>query len=331
MNMTQEDCKISVIIATRNRAEALEKISLPALAKQTFKDLEVILWDASDNENSAEVIKGFPELNIRYVKAPRVGSCSQRNDAVKVARGEIIYFIDDDSEPSPEVLEAIYEAMSTGELAGCSPPVHNSCPLKRKALRSILRKTFGLIKFFLKFLLLKEERWRRVVRKSGRNAWPIKETPLGAQWLSGCSMAFRKEVFADHLFDEELQKFGGYALGEDVMFTYRLYREGAIIKVLSKGRLLHHNEPGGRMNLANLYAAKIFNYYLIWKKNIYPYDKESILAFSLATISTACEAFLKLFIGQSAPLKGVLLGLKEIIKYKKKWPREDLQYLASKR
>jgi hypothetical protein len=85
------------------------------------------------------------------------------------------------------------------------------------------------------------------------------------------------------------------------------------------------------MNLVNLYAAKIFNYYLIWRKNIYPYDKKSILAFSLSTITTACEAFLKLFIGKSAPLKGVLLGLKEIIKYKKTEPREDLRCFASKR
>ena len=39
--------KISVIIATKNRADALEKISLPSLAKQDFKDFEVIIWDAS--------------------------------------------------------------------------------------------------------------------------------------------------------------------------------------------------------------------------------------------------------------------------------------------
>jgi len=47
MKIPAEECKISVIIATRNRAEALERISLLALAKQTFKDFELMVWDAS--------------------------------------------------------------------------------------------------------------------------------------------------------------------------------------------------------------------------------------------------------------------------------------------
>jgi len=83
--------KISVIIATRNRADALEKISLPSLAKQDFKDFEVIIWDASDDDKSKIVVENFiqshPDMIVRYFKAPRVGSASQRNDAVKVARG----------------------------------------------------------------------------------------------------------------------------------------------------------------------------------------------------------------------------------------------------
>jgi len=44
--------KISVVIATRNRSDALETISLPSLAKQDFKDFEVIIWDGSDDDKS---------------------------------------------------------------------------------------------------------------------------------------------------------------------------------------------------------------------------------------------------------------------------------------
>jgi len=43
MKISAEECKISVIIATRNRAEALERISLPALVQQTFRDFEFIV------------------------------------------------------------------------------------------------------------------------------------------------------------------------------------------------------------------------------------------------------------------------------------------------
>ena len=46
---------------------------------------------------------------VRYFKAPRVGLASQRNDAVKVARGDIIFFIDDDCEVSSDGLSALNE------------------------------------------------------------------------------------------------------------------------------------------------------------------------------------------------------------------------------
>ncbi|MGC8533888.1 MAG: glycosyltransferase family 2 protein, partial [Candidatus Parvarchaeum sp.] len=106
--------KISVIIATRNRADALETISLPSLLKQDFKDFEVIIWDASDDDKSKNVVEKFiqsyPDMIIRYFKAPRAGLASQRNDAVKMAKGDIIFFIDDDSKVSKDGLTAIYEA-----------------------------------------------------------------------------------------------------------------------------------------------------------------------------------------------------------------------------
>ena len=44
--------KISVIIATRNRAKALKNISVRSLIKQTYRNFEVIVWDASDNDLS---------------------------------------------------------------------------------------------------------------------------------------------------------------------------------------------------------------------------------------------------------------------------------------
>ena len=106
---------VSVIIATRNRSEALETISLPSLAKQSFKDFEVIIWDASDDDKSKVVVKNFikshPDMVVRYFKAPRTGLPSQRNDAVKVAKGEIIYFIDDDSELSVDAIEIVFKTL----------------------------------------------------------------------------------------------------------------------------------------------------------------------------------------------------------------------------
>ncbi|MGB9553215.1 MAG: glycosyltransferase family 2 protein [bacterium] len=309
MEKAQESCKISVIIATRNRAEALEQISLPALLKQTFKDFEVIVWDASDNDDSAEIVKHFPELKIRYFKAPRVGSCSQRNDAVKVSRGEIIYFIDDDSEISPDALEAIYEAMSTGELAGCSPPVIQEKFTIKEGTNS------KFIAFLTKIFLLGGFGRNRVVLKSGRNQFPLPDKPGTAQWLSGCSMAFHREVFNCLSFDEELQRLGGYALGEDVMFSHNLFKKGRLL-ILDKGHVIHHQTEGGRIDSTNLAAAAILNFFIIWKKTVLPYDKKSFFAWILSIFGSFFLALLVLlFRGNPIPMKGFFLGVREIFKY----------------
>jgi len=308
--MAQEDCKISVIIATRNRAEALEKISLPALAKQTLKDFEVIVWDASDNDDSAEVVKRFPELNIRYFKAPRVGICSQRNDAVKVVRGEIVYFMDDDSEPSPDALEAIYEAMSTGELAGCSPPLIQEKLNKKMGIKS------GFTTLGKKMFFLGDFSKSRVVLKSGRNQFPISDSPGRAQWLSGCSMAFCRDALKNLPFDEELQRFGGYALGDDVMFSYNLFKKGGVLLILDKGHVMHHQAVGGREVYTNLAAARLYNSFLIWKKTVLPYDKKSIVALILSIFGSLFLSVLELLFRRNpVPLKGFFLGVKEILKY----------------
>ena len=113
---------ISVIIVTRNRADALEKISLPSLAKQDFKDFEVIVWDGSDKDDSKKVVEDFanknPSINIKWYKEIRKGIDSSRNDAVKIARGDIIFFIDDDSEVSPNGLSALNETFKDKDVCG---------------------------------------------------------------------------------------------------------------------------------------------------------------------------------------------------------------------
>ena len=53
---------ISVIIATKNRDEALKSISLPSLLRQDTSDFEVILWDGSDSEKSRRVAEQYVSL-----------------------------------------------------------------------------------------------------------------------------------------------------------------------------------------------------------------------------------------------------------------------------
>ena len=119
---------LSVVIATKNRAEELRTISLPSLAKQDTRDFEVIVWDASEDNRSEQVVQALavahPDIPFLYFKAPRNGLCAQRNDAVKVARGEIVFFIDDDSEVSPDGIAALRDTFEgQAALSGACLPL----------------------------------------------------------------------------------------------------------------------------------------------------------------------------------------------------------------
>jgi glycosyltransferase involved in cell wall biosynthesis len=220
--------RISVIIATRNRAEALKMISLPSLTNQTFKDFEVIVWDASDDDSSKKVVEEFKRehlgMDVKYFKAPRKGLSSQRNDAVKVAKGEIIYFIDDDSELSKNALEVVYKTLKDSKYIGCEIPVKGvNSSVKNKNRKNLLKSALYAVASLI--FRLNGGSTKRYFRLSGYNTHISSYFPKSmrdksgyTEWLVGCSSAYKKEAFEEHSFDEDLQKFGGYALGEDSSF-----------------------------------------------------------------------------------------------------------------
>lgn len=86
--------KLSVIICTRNRADALERC-MEKLMESTDKDFELIVVDnAPDNDSTVAVVKKF--ANVRYVLEEKKGLDFARNAGLKAASNPIIAFTDDD-------------------------------------------------------------------------------------------------------------------------------------------------------------------------------------------------------------------------------------------
>lgn len=128
--------KISVVIPTYNRRDSVRR-SLTALTRQTFpaRDFEVIVTIDGSEDGTLEMVSGFhSNYELSYTWEQNQGKPSACNRAIRAANGELIVFIDDDMEPTPEFLEAHYEshlknpgAVVMGaapiELEGDSPPV----------------------------------------------------------------------------------------------------------------------------------------------------------------------------------------------------------------
>ena len=225
---------LSAIIATKNRPEQLRSISLPSLAKQGTRAFETIVWDASEDDASRNIVDAFslshPDVLVRYFKAPRAGLPAQRNDAIKEALGDIVFFIDDDSEVSPDGIAALIDMFATHEtLAGGCLPLEYWWPGKD---REPSAKTSS---FSARLLDVYGKIFYKSSRLSGVGPASMPTQPGLTDFLSGCDMAFRKDIFRENRFNERLQRFAGYALWEDQHFSRQLRLKGHVISSRTRG------------------------------------------------------------------------------------------------
>lgn len=113
--MMKKKSLISVIIPTYNRTNTLDRAILSVI-NQTYKNVEVIVVDDNVNNidarnNTRKVIEKYKSLiDIKLLENKiNLGGGLTRNEGIKVAKGELIAFLDDDDEFLPEKLEKQYQ------------------------------------------------------------------------------------------------------------------------------------------------------------------------------------------------------------------------------
>ena len=105
--MTQAEPSVSVVIATRNRAEMLGR-ALESLVRQQRPPDEVVVIDNGSTDSTAAMALSFQDqLNLKLVREDRIGIPHARNAGLRHASGDILAFIDDDCEAEPAWLAEI--------------------------------------------------------------------------------------------------------------------------------------------------------------------------------------------------------------------------------
>jgi glycosyltransferase involved in cell wall biosynthesis len=103
---------ISVVIATRNRADRLHEALAP-LTTATCRPAEVIVVDsASDTDDAAQVAATF---GARYLRVDVPGVCRARNAGWRAASNDAVAFLDDDVHVHPEWAAQISAALSDND------------------------------------------------------------------------------------------------------------------------------------------------------------------------------------------------------------------------
>lgn len=97
--------KISVVIPTHNRSDALAK-TLLNLSKQQFAEpWEAIVVNNRCSDDTDEIVRGqrFP-VSLRLVHEEKPGVAAARNAGIEIARGQYVILLDDDILVEPDFL-----------------------------------------------------------------------------------------------------------------------------------------------------------------------------------------------------------------------------------
>ena len=103
--------KVSAIIPTYNR-EKLVPRAIQSVLDQTWQNFELIVVDDGSTDRTEQVVSGFTDDRIRYVRLDKNSGVSHaRNIGIESAQCEYIAFQDSDDEWLPEKLEKQMQVM----------------------------------------------------------------------------------------------------------------------------------------------------------------------------------------------------------------------------
>lgn len=106
-----ENVKISIIVSVFNTEKYLREC-LNSLVNQTFKSVEIICVDDGSTDNSPEILEEFKakDKRIKVIHQENFGPSVARNNALKIAQGDYIGFVDSDDWVDLDFFEKLYNA-----------------------------------------------------------------------------------------------------------------------------------------------------------------------------------------------------------------------------
>jgi glycosyltransferase involved in cell wall biosynthesis len=105
---------VSVIIPTRNRAYILRS-AIQSILRQTYKNLEIIIVDDNSTDSTSKVVENMAKdkHNIRYIRNDiHRGLPASRNIGLSYAKGNLIFFSEDDLILMPNTIEILVKTYS---------------------------------------------------------------------------------------------------------------------------------------------------------------------------------------------------------------------------
>jgi GT2 family glycosyltransferase len=246
----------SVVICTLDRLDGLKRCIVSWLNERPLP-CDIIVVHGREDGALEKYLLGLVAgkgLELCYLRMP-ASLVRQRNAGLKRAKGDIVFFADDDAiylnSYAENILE-IYEDDFNKEIGGVQGTIINA--------NSSKYARWGIANLF----------WFIHHNGDGTlqpSAWPSFHRPSANQVpvevFSGTVMSFRREVLQEFHFDEAL---AGYWVGDDFDIAYRVSRKFKLIQA-PNARAIHYQSPVGRDNLRRLYRMMVVNHYYLFNKH----------------------------------------------------------------
>jgi glycosyltransferase involved in cell wall biosynthesis len=218
--------KLSVLIATRNRAKAIASCLssiAAAFANAGLIEGEIVVVDNGSTDDTAAVLKAWVNAGgvpVKPLHEPRKGKARALNRALAAAQGDILAFTDDDCRLSKEYVNQLlrHDAADT-ELVLRGGRIELGDPTD------------------LPFTINTDptlKRWQRTMNSARYERFRGR--------INGCNMTMRRAL-VERLgpFDEDFGPGSLIGAGEDTDYIYRAYLAGATLEYVPDMTVFHHH------------------------------------------------------------------------------------------
>lgn len=243
--------ELCIITPTKSRHRQLTCL-LTTLAAQTRRVGQIIIADGG--RDAQTVVAPFADrLPVRWLDCPQPGQIIQRNLALQQVAPQIkvIIYLDDDIQLAPGAIEVLLDFWNTRPVtpAGVSFNITNMPPQPDNPVRHF-------------FCMQTEPRGK--VLASGYNTPVTRLTnDIESQWLIGGATAWRKDILLSHVNEGIASR---WAITEDLMFSYALWKRGERLFACARARVQHIDETPVETFKAGIfrgYNATVWRYLFV--------------------------------------------------------------------
>lgn len=283
-----ENVELSILIVNWNSVRYLDKCLSSIYGSSTELKFEVIVVDNGSSDGSAELIPpNFPQIKF-IQRNENLGFAKANNLAYRHSRGDILLFLNPDTEVLEDALcimcsrlRSIPEAGALGcRLLNSDGSIQTSCVQSFPTIWNQVLDSDRLRNMFPRSPL-----WGTACLCKGEDS-----APAPVDLISGACLMIKRAAFAEvGLFNEAF-----FMYAEDAELCHRLSRAGYKCYYSNEASIIHH---GGRSSSAQPHSG--FSAVL---------QKESLFLFLSQSRGSNYARLYRMVLGVSAAIRIVLIG-----------------------